>query len=123
MDFLGHVNVFHGRVEQGRPCGGAGGGRPGDAPRPCDRGQRLRAAARTGNRATPERHSEPGRQRGTHQPGRVGGQDRPHVGGRTEIKVELPFDQYQQLDLHLGEQVFVAPKKVRVFVPDPEYSI
>jgi sulfate transport system ATP-binding protein len=43
--------------------------------------------------------------------------------GGEDIKVDLPFDRYQQLGLHVGDTVYVSPKRVRVFVPEPEYAI
>ena len=32
--------------------------------------------------------------------------------------VDLPFERFLELDLKLGEEVFVSPKRVRVFSPD-----
>ena len=47
------------------------------------------------------------------------------IGLRTDdgsqIQVDLPFDQYANLQLQIGEPVFVSPKKMRVF--SPEYVI
>ena len=38
--------------------------------------------------------------------------------GGSDIQVDLPFEQFLELDLKLGEQVYVSPKRVRVFSPD-----
>jgi sulfate transport system ATP-binding protein len=40
-----------------------------------------------------------------------------------EISVELSKDRSAELGLKKGDEVFVAPRKVRVFDPAPEYSI
>ncbi len=34
------------------------------------------------------------------------------------VEVELPLDRFERLDLKLGDQVFVSPRKARLFVPD-----
>ena len=38
--------------------------------------------------------------------------------GGTDIQVDMPFERFLELDLKVGEQVYVAPKRVRVFSPD-----
>ncbi len=40
-----------------------------------------------------------------------------------EIQVDLPLDRFESLRLKLGETVYVSPKKMRVFAPEPEYAI
>ena len=40
-----------------------------------------------------------------------------------DIQVDLPLERYETLRLKLGESVYVSPKKLRVFAPEPEYAI
>ncbi|MCE9545410.1 MAG: TOBE-like domain-containing protein, partial [Planctomycetia bacterium] len=40
---------------------------------------------------------------------------------RSELFVDLSLDRYQQLQLKVGDAVFVYPRTARVFVP--EYTI
>jgi sulfate transport system ATP-binding protein len=124
MDFLGHVNVFRGRLEQGRAVWG---GLSMDWP------AHGRQESRSANVYVRPHELEIERQANGQPtlPARVA---RINPAGATarialqaadggEIKVDLPFDRYQQLALHVGETVFVAPKRVRVFLPEPEYAI
>ena len=123
MDFLGNVNVFHGRVEGGRAyLGGMELAYP-DYPH-----QEARAAtvyvrphdldiARTPQDGSSLQakilHLNPA---GSVVKVRVLAE----VFGLT-LNVDVALDHYQKLNLAAGDTVFVAPKKMRVFVPD--YSI
>jgi sulfate transport system ATP-binding protein len=42
---------------------------------------------------------------------------------KQEIQVDLTPARYAELDLKAGDMVYVSPRRVRVFVPEPEYSI
>jgi sulfate transport system ATP-binding protein len=123
MDFLGQVNVFHGRVEGGRAIlGGMEVDYP-DYPhneaRPATvyvRPHELdinRTAQDASSLQAKILHLNPS---GSVVKVRVFAED----FGLT-INVTVPLERYQELALKPGEVVFIAPKQVRVFVPD--YSI
>lgn len=40
-----------------------------------------------------------------------------------DIQVDLPLERFESLRLKVGESVYVSPRKMRVFAPEPEYSI
>jgi sulfate/thiosulfate transport system ATP-binding protein len=40
-----------------------------------------------------------------------------------QVLVDLPLDSYHQLHLNHGDRVYIYPKNARVFVPEPEYTI
>jgi hypothetical protein len=40
-----------------------------------------------------------------------------HLNGERDLLVDLPFERFLELHLQLGETVFVAPKRVRIFLP------
>lgn len=122
MDFLGNVNVFRGRLEQGQAVlSGFSLAVPGLSHKP---GADANVYVRP-HELEIERHRN-----GT--PALAASIARINPAGSyakvalkaedgSEIQVELPYERFQSLQLQAGEQVFVAPKKVRVFVPD--YSI
>ena len=39
------------------------------------------------------------------------------------VHVDLTPERYAELRLQAGDAVFVSPRRVRVFAPEPEYSI
>lgn len=120
MDFLGNVNVFHGRIEGGKPViagfgndapSGAGNARKAnvyvrphelDIVRYCN-GEPAMAA--TVSRINPA---------GTFA--KIGVTT---TEGR-EIQVDLPYERYLELELKQGDSIFVSPRKLRVFSPDYE---
>ncbi len=118
MDFLGQVNVFHGRVHEGKATVG---GMEFDLP-----GSRVSGETKvfvrpheldiqTDQNGTPSlpavvRHVTP-----------AGSVTRVLVSVTEtgmELTVELPPDRSAELKLKKGDTVFVAPRKVRVFEPD-----
>jgi sulfate transport system ATP-binding protein len=123
MDFLGHVNVFHGRVQNGVA-------HVGDAVVPCPdypHGEALTAALYVrpheldidhtpdspGSFAARVMHVNP-----------AGSVARVHLlaeESEVELNVELSPDRCEELDLKSGDRVYVAPRRARVFLPD--YSI
>jgi sulfate transport system ATP-binding protein len=118
MDFLGHVNVFHGRVENGRAVlGGASIASPelGSGSQPATvyvRPHELEIhRQRQGDGAIPATVTR------LNPIGAIA-----RIGLSTEngdqIQVDLPFDRYVELELRTGESVFVSPKKTRVFLPE-----
>jgi len=109
MDFLGNVNVFHGRVENGRafwhgiPTGNGqavtGNGRAASSlPASVLRVSRNGAITRVSCR--------------------------PH-GSDAELQVDVPTEVARGLQLALvpGAHVAITPRKARVFLPGPEYVI
>lgn len=118
MNFLGQVNVFHGRVENGRArCGplDVAHGETRDAParvlvRPHELDVLTVAPARTHFAATVTHVNAAG----------------PQV--KIELKsdrgetvfAEMPHERFRMLHTRTGARVFVAPREVRVFVDEPD---
>lgn len=120
MDFLGNVNVFHGRVENGKAVVGNLKLDYPDYPhaqpqaatlymRPHELEIALKQNGVPGLRANVNRVNPTG------SIARVG-LTAPDHG--TEIQVDLSMDRFAELNLKPGDAVFVLPKKVRVFMPD-----
>jgi sulfate transport system ATP-binding protein len=119
MDFLGNVNIFHGRLEHGQAVLGTAA-----APH-----EKLDSAAtafyvrpheleieRTGDNrglAAKVLHTNPA--------GSLARVQLVSVELGVPILVELSRERFGELSLQNGETVFVAPRRVRVF--GPEYSI
>jgi sulfate transport system ATP-binding protein len=132
MEFLGQVNVFRGRLKNGRAVVGdvafdyAGYARPdgGSDEHAGDDGQAATVYVRP-HEMDIER--SPSGAAGLYARvlrinpagavARIGLQ----TEDQNEISVDLPYHRFEELELKLGEMVFVAPKRVRVFAP--EYSI
>jgi sulfate transport system ATP-binding protein len=119
MDFLGNVNVFHGRIEEGRAVlGGIHMDLPGPA-----RGNSDKAHVYIRpHELDIERHRNgaPSLPASVARINPAGSFAKIGLMGTdgSEIQVDLPFERFQQLGLQPGEQVFISAKKVRVFVPD-----
>jgi len=125
MDFLGQVNVFHGRLHEGKAfVGGLELDCPGDARhnsgparvyvRPHDLDIETTASG-NGQLSARVMHVNP-----------AGSITRVQVqvpAMDMELSVELSRDRSTALSLKKGDNVFVAPRKVRVFGPAPDYSI
>ena len=124
IDFLGNVNVFHGRVENGRALVA---GLALDLPEYTNREASSANVYVRPHELEIERHRN--------------GADILKTGALTasvtrinpagsvakillrgghggDLQVDLPLDRYEQLQLRLGDEVFVSPKKLRVFTPD-----
>jgi sulfate/thiosulfate transport system ATP-binding protein len=137
MDFLGHVNVFHGRVENGRAFWH---GIPIDYPdyphaqarearvylRPhelelsplTDHGQAVAGNGR-------ERASLPASVVRVSRAGAITRVScRPH-GSEAEVQVDIPTETARGLQsvLEPGTHVAITPRNARVFLPGPEYVI
>ena len=129
MDFLGNVNVFHGRVEGGRAFWH---GVPLDYPdyphaqsRPARvylRPHELDIAPATPGAAPREGTLEATVVRLVRSGPitRITCQAR---DGGSELHVDLPATAARELALAAGSAVTVTPRNVRVFFPDPEYVI
>jgi sulfate transport system ATP-binding protein len=118
MDFLGQVNVFHGRVHDGKAhVGGLEIAVPGS-----------RVSGETKVFVRPHELDLQTHQNGT--PSLSATVQHVTPGGSVtrvlvsvtetgmELTVELPPDRSAELKLKKGDVVFVAPRKVRVFEPD-----
>lgn len=122
MDFLGNVNVFRGRIEQGRALVN---GVAMDVPGLAQQGGASQSMANVYIRPHEleiERHSNgapamPASITRINPAGSVAKIALLGVDGN-EIQVDLPFERLSLLALKPGEQVFVSPKKVRVFYPE-----
>ncbi len=40
-----------------------------------------------------------------------------------EVQAELPRERFDALGLAVGDTVYVSPRRVRAFLPEPDYSI
>ncbi len=125
MDFLGRVNVFHARVEAGRaflggmevPCPDY----PHDESRAAEvyvRPHELdhdREPAGAASLAARVLHVNP-----------AGAVARVHLAaleGNLALHVEVPPERWRALGLKVGDTAYVAPRRARVFLPEPEYAI
>jgi len=127
MDFLGNVNVFHGRVEHGKAVlpGGLGSGIEVEYPDYTHTEAQDAAVYVRPHELDIEREKN-----GSSIEAKV-----LHInptGSRTKVElialdseqlinVELTSERFAELELKSGETVHVSPRKVRVFVP--RYSI
>lgn len=119
MDFLGHVNVFRGRLEQGRAfLQGVAVDVPGlDDKASTEAKVYIRPheleieRERNGVAAMPAKISR------INPAGSFAKIVLTAEDGH-EIQVDLPFDRFHALQLALGQLVYVLPKHARVFVPD-----
>lgn len=119
MDFLGNVNVFHGRIEGGKPviAGFSEGGS--DAPHVKPANVYVRPHELDIERY---RNGEPAMEAVITRINPAGSFAKIGVStpeGR-EIQVDLPYDRFQMLELKHGETVYVSPRKIRIFAPDYE---
>ena len=120
MDFLGNVNVFHGRVQSGRAMVGNVAIDYPEYPhaepqaatlymRPHELDIALKENGVPGLRASVRRVNPTG------SVARIGLTATDHD---TDIQVDLSMDRFAELGLKPGDNVFVLPKRVRVFVPE-----
>lgn len=124
MDFLGNVNVFHGRVENGRAfLGGLEVAYP-DYPHAESRAATayIRPHELDIDRVPGAPHALPVRVLQINPAGSVA-----KVRVRSEdfgltLNVDLHLERYAQLRLKIGDDVFVSPRNMRVFMPH-DYSI
>jgi sulfate transport system ATP-binding protein len=124
MEFLGQVNMFHGRVFNGKTMlEGMVLDYPHDAR---NEGQRARVYMRP--------HELDIKLSPNGAPHMAAHVERINPAGATakvfaktldgqQVLVDLPLDSYRKLHLHNGDRVYIYPKNMRVFVPEPEYTI
>ncbi|MFN0198522.1 MAG: sulfate/molybdate ABC transporter ATP-binding protein [Planctomycetaceae bacterium] len=124
MDFLGHVNVFHGRLEDGQmhlqgfavdyPEYQKSGSQSAKAyirPHEIDLDQTPRFGASLPVKVL---HVNP-----------AGAVTRVRVISEpfgVSLNIDLPPDRYSELKVKAGDELFATPKRVRVFMPE-DYSI
>jgi sulfate/thiosulfate transport system ATP-binding protein len=119
MDFLGNVNVFHGRVQNGRAMVGNWALDYPEYPHAEPQAATLYMRpheldiARKPN-GVPSLKASVKRINPAGSVARIGLSGE----GQNEIQVDLSLDRYAELNLQPGDTVFVLPKKVRVFMPD-----
>lgn len=124
MDFLGNVNVFHGRVTAGRleagPFNMEYTGYTRDEPR------NATAYVRPHELELDRQPGQGGLLATVLQVTPAGSLVRVRVlaeGYGVELNVDLVRERADSLQLRAGEQISVRPRTARVFVPEPEYTI
>ena len=119
MDFLGNVNVFHGRVNQGQAV--LENIRVGLSGQSVPDGEQAKVYVRP-NDITIDRSPNGNASMAAHvtRINRAGVQAKLSLAltNKEEIRVDISMEQLLELDLRLGDEVFVHPTKARVFVPD-----
>jgi sulfate transport system ATP-binding protein len=124
MEFLGQVNVFHGRVRDGKTLlKGMILDAPHSSPlegqlakvymRPHELDIKLARNGAPHMEATIER---------VNPAGSIAKVTAKTLDGQ-QVLVDLPLERYEQLSLRQGNRVYIYPKNVRVFLPEPEYAI
>jgi sulfate transport system ATP-binding protein len=124
MDFLGHVNLFRGRVEDGKAVFGP-------LVLDCPEGSKAngRAAKLLVRPHDLEIHTRPnGRPTLSARVSRVltaGPQVKIELlgGGGEPIHVEMAHERFQDLHLETGSEVYLSPRDARVFMEEADYSI
>ena len=120
MDFLGNVNVFHGRVASGRAS--LGGLELNYPDYPHDDAKPATAYVRPHELELSRYSRGNGGLRATVVRIQTAGASvkielaAPPIGAI--VRVELAQDRFRELALRVGERVFVSPKQARVFVQD-----
>jgi sulfate transport system ATP-binding protein len=125
MDFLGNVNVFHGRVSNGRAhLGGATLDYP-DYQHDEERSAALyvRPHELDVDHKPVGAHSLRARVLHANPAGAVARVQLLALDFGAEVQAELPRERFDALRLAAGDTVYVSPRRVRVFMPEPDYSI
>ncbi len=121
MDFLGHVNVFRGRVEGGQVVLGNATIPLADSKPQVDGTAKVyvrphefeidrHATSPSSLFATVTRINPAG------SIAKLG----LTTGEGSELQVDLPYERYRELSLHHGDTVYVTARRARVFVPEYE---
>jgi sulfate transport system ATP-binding protein len=124
MDFLGNVNVFHGRVQNGRAMLGAMDVAYPEYPHAESRKATgyVRPHELQISRSANGAPSVAGR---VLHVNRIGATAKVRVSAEElglVLNVDVPPERLSELALNTGERVYVSPSRVRVFVPE-DYSI
>ncbi len=124
MDFLGNVNVFHGRVHEGKV-------KLGNLELEYPHQQQADAQDVKGyvrpheldvNREPTDRSGVPGKIVQINPAGAVAKVRVMSEEFGLAINIDLPLERYSELQLRLGETVYVVPRRVRFFAP-VDYAI
>jgi sulfate/thiosulfate transport system ATP-binding protein len=122
MDFLGNVNVFHGRVENGMAMLGALNVAYPEYPH----AESRKATAYVRPHELDIEHAPFGPsslEARVMQINPAGSVAKVRVFSEEfglALNVDLHLDRYAELKLKMGDRVFVAPRRVRVFMPDAQ---
>src|SRR5262249_44780617 len=119
MDFLGNVNVFHGRVQNGQAM--LGSLRFAHPDYPHDESRPAKVYVRPHELEIERSKSEGAVRAEVQRINSAGAVVRVELLASdygVTLNVDLSPDRRDELNLTSGETVFVSPKRVRVFVPD-----
>ena len=119
IDFLGNVNVFHGRVNQGQAV--LDSIRIGLSDPTVPDGEQANVYVRPNEISLARRPiRNVSMAASVTRINRAGVQAKISLilDNKEEIRVDITMEQLLELDLQLGDAVFVHPNKARVFVPD-----
>jgi sulfate transport system ATP-binding protein len=125
MDFLGNVNVFHGRLRGGRAqLGGLSLDFP-DYPHDEERAAALYVRPHEWDveRRPDGAGSLSARVLHANSAGAVARVQLLALDFGAEFQAELPRERFDALGLAPGDTVYVSPRRVRAFVPEPDYTI
>jgi sulfate transport system ATP-binding protein len=124
MDFLGQVNVFHGRVQNGKAHLGSleleYPDYPDDLARPA--ALYVRPHELDLERAPASPASLAGRVLHVNPLGSVARVQVTVADFGVDVNVDVTPDRLAELGLRRGDTVYVSPRRVRVFLPEPEYT-
>ena len=107
-NFLGNVNLFHGRVDDGTAYINDERDRP----------SRLRPSALAGDRAPARRRQLLPRGRQAHQRGGPPVKVEAVTDWGAPVHVEIPQERFRALAIRKGEEIFVMPRDIAVFAND-----
>ncbi len=124
MEFLGHVNVFHGRVKDGKTLLK---GMILDYPHEAQTEGKLAKIymrpheldIKLSPNGSPHMPADIER---INPAGSIAKITAKTLDGQ-QVLVDLPVESYQRLNLRHGDRVYIYPKNARVFLPEPEYEI
>jgi sulfate transport system ATP-binding protein len=125
MSFLGEVNMFHGRVESGRAIFS---GMEAEFPdHPHSDVKAARAYTRPHeldiDRIPTNGRSIPATVRHVNPAGAIVKVELVLRGQETVVQANLSRDRYQNLRLRTGDEVFVAPRQMRIFVAEGSETV
>ena len=124
MDFLGNVNVFHGRVQNGRARLGTWRCAYPDYPHDESRAATASTSGRTSWRSNARKNGRPSLEaKVTHiNPARPVVKVRVYSEAfGVMLTVDVSWERYAELRLQVGDTVYVSPRQLRVFVE--EYAV
>ncbi|HEY1065892.1 MAG TPA: TOBE-like domain-containing protein [Pirellulales bacterium] len=124
MDFLGNVNVFHGRVHNGKALlGGWEVEVPDHAQAQAQDAQLYIRPHELDVSRQPAPQGLAARVLHVNPAGSITKVQLQSADGGLPIQVDLTQERQKELELRPGEDVFVVPRRVRVFLPANDYCI